>query len=248
MAAAATKVADAATKVADCVKNKDVCLGCPCKFWKYIISIFSFMALVGFVILVIWLVLRPTKPQFTLQDMNLLTLNASSTAPTVTSIIQTTISSRNPNQRIAIYYDKLNVHIAYRTQPITASTMVPPSFHGHKDVITWSPFLYGSDVPLAPNLVTTMSEDILAGIVPVNVRASGIVRWKVGTWISPSWYRINVNCPSNIYIGKKDGAYIASPAVKYPLLDVMSKSRVRTQLPLKTFRQILSFLSIMGKD
>nr|GFA69386.1 NDR1/HIN1-like protein 1 [Tanacetum cinerariifolium] len=149
--------------------------------------------------------------------MNLLTFNASSAAPTLTSIIQTIISSRNPNQRIAIYYEKLGVHIAYRTQPITSSTMVPPSFLGHKDVITWSPFLYGSDVPLAPDLATTMSQDIQAQIVPVNVRASRIVRWQVGT-ISEK-YHINVNCPTNIYFGKTDGAYIASPAIKYPLLE-----------------------------
>nr|GEV26287.1 reverse transcriptase domain-containing protein [Tanacetum cinerariifolium] len=132
--------------------------------------------------------------------------------PTLTSIIQTTISSRNPNHQIAIYYEKLGVHIAYRTQPITSSTMVPPSFMGHNDVITWSPFLYGSDVTLAPDLATTMSQDIQAEIVSVNVRASGIVRWQVGT-ISGK-YHINVNCPTNIYFGKKDGAYIASPAIK----------------------------------
>nr|GEZ63487.1 NDR1/HIN1-like protein 1 [Tanacetum cinerariifolium] len=149
--------------------------------------------------------------------MNLLTFNVSSTTPTLTSIIQTTISSRNPNQRIAIYYDKLDVHIAYRTQPITSSTMIPSSFQEYKDVTTWSPFLYGSDVPLAPNLATTMSEDILAGMVPVNVKASGIVRWKVGTWISGR-YHMNVNCPTDIYFGKRDGAYIASPAIKFPLL------------------------------
>ncbi|GKD71462.1 putative ribonuclease H-like domain-containing protein [Tanacetum coccineum] len=62
-----------------------------------------------------------------------------------------------------------------------------------------------------------MSEDILAGMVPVNVRAIGIVRWKVGTWISGR-YHMNVNCPTDIYFGKKDGAYIASPAIKFPLL------------------------------
>nr|GFA39882.1 NDR1/HIN1-like protein 1 [Tanacetum cinerariifolium] len=149
--------------------------------------------------------------------MNLLTFNASSTAPTVTSIIQTTISSRNPNKRIEIYYEKLGVHINYRTQPITSSTMVPPSFLGHKDVITWSPFLYGSDVPLAPDLSTTTSQDIQADIVSVNVRASGIVRWQVGT-ISGK-YHINVNCPTNIYFRKKDGAYIASPTINYPFLE-----------------------------
>nr|GEZ59748.1 hypothetical protein [Tanacetum cinerariifolium] len=95
-----------------------------------------------------WAALRPAKPQFTLQDMNLLTFNALATAPTVTS---------------------------------------------------------------------TMSQDIQAEIVQVNVKASRIVRWQVGT-ISGK-HHINVNCPTNIYFGKKDGAYIASPAIKYPLLE-----------------------------
>nr|GEU68919.1 hypothetical protein [Tanacetum cinerariifolium] len=149
--------------------------------------------------------------------MNLLTFNASSKALTVISIIQTTISSRNPNLQIAIYYEKLGVHVAYHTQPITSSTMVPPSFLGHKDVITWSPFLYGSDVLLAPDLATTMSQDIQAEIMPVNVRVSGIVRWQAG--MISGKYHFNVNYPINIYFGKKDGAYITSPAIKYPLLE-----------------------------
>nr|GEZ54904.1 NDR1/HIN1-like protein 1 [Tanacetum cinerariifolium] len=216
MAAATTKVIYAANKVADSVKPKGGCFGWLHRYWKCITR-FSLIFLVGFAIFITRAVLRPTKPQFTLQDMNLLTFNASSTAPTVTSIIQTTISSRNPNQRIAIYYEKLRVHIAYHTQPITSLIRVPPSFLGHKDVITWSPFLYGSDVPLAPDLDTTMSQDIQAEIVLVNVRASGIVRWKVGTIFGK--YHIIVNCPTNIYFGKKDDAYIASPAIKYPLLE-----------------------------
>nr|GEW32769.1 NDR1/HIN1-like protein 1 [Tanacetum cinerariifolium] len=99
--------------------------------------------------------------------------------------------------------------------------MVLPSFLGHKDVITWLPFLYGSDVPLAPDLATTMSQDIQAEIVQVNVKASRIVRWQVGT-ISGK-HHINVNCPTNIYFGKKDGAYIASPAIKSDIAKITRK-------------------------
>ncbi|KAL0309444.1 UNVERIFIED_CONTAM: NDR1/HIN1-like protein 1 [Sesamum radiatum] len=59
--------------------------------------IFNFIIL--FLILIIWAVLQPKKPRFTLQDATIFTLNVS--APNVISTtVQVTINSRNPNNRI----------------------------------------------------------------------------------------------------------------------------------------------------
>ncbi|KAI3692746.1 hypothetical protein L6452_32568 [Arctium lappa] len=183
-----------------------------------IASILFFIFIILFVILLIYLILRPSKPHFTLQDVTLNAFNISTAATTVTSNLQITISSRNPNARIGIYYDKLDVYATYRSQQITLPTLIPPSYQGHKDITVWSPYLYGTDVPVAPYLALSLAQDETAGTVLVNVKATGRVRWKVGTFVSGG-YRLNVNCPAYITFGNKNAGYAVGPAVKYQLVE-----------------------------
>ncbi|KAL4567641.1 hypothetical protein LXL04_023230 [Taraxacum kok-saghyz] len=180
-------------------------------------AILSFIFIILLVVFIIFLILRPTKPHFTLQDITLYAFNISAATTTLTSNLQITISSRNPNARIGIYYDKMDVYATYRSQQITLATLIPPSYQGHKDVTVWSPYLYGTDVPVAPYLAMSLAQDETAGTVLVNVRAAGRVRWKVGTFVSGG-YRLNVNCPAYISFGNKNGGYTVGPAVKYQLV------------------------------
>ncbi|KAJ0716939.1 putative Late embryogenesis abundant protein [Helianthus annuus] len=189
------------------------------KFYYHVMAaIIALIILILFVILLIYLILRPTKPTFTLQDITLYAFNISTTTTTLTSNLQITISSRNPNSRIGIYYDKLDVYATYRNQQITLPTMIPPTYQGHKDVNVWSPYLYGNEVPVAPYLAMSLAEDETAGTVLVNVRAIGRVRWKVGTFVS-AMYRLNVNCPAYITFGNKNNGFVVGPAVKYQVVE-----------------------------
>lgn len=98
---------------------------------------------------------------------------------------------------------------------VTLATLLPATYQGHLDVTVWSPFLYGTLVPVAPYLSPALSQDLTAGMVLLNIKIDGWVRWKVGTWIS-SRYRLHVNCPAYITLAghfSGDG-----PAVKYQLV------------------------------
>ncbi|KAL8210216.1 hypothetical protein R6Q57_006948 [Mikania cordata] len=181
-------------------------------------AITAIIIIILFTILLIYLILHPSKPNFTLQDLTLYAFNITTTTATLTSIFQVTISSENPNSRIAILYDKFDVYATYRNQQITLPTMVPPTYQGHKDVTIWSPYLYGTEVPVAPFLVVSLAEDETAGMVLVNVRATGRVRWKVGTFVSGG-YRLNVNCPAYVTFGNRNDGYVVGPAVKYQLVE-----------------------------
>ncbi|KAL7608246.1 NDR1/HIN1-like protein 1 [Lactuca sativa] len=182
-------------------------------------TLISVIFIILFVILLIYLILRPTKPHFTLQDLTLYAFNISAAATTtLTSNLQITVSSRNPNARIGIYYDKIDVYATYRSQQITLATLIPPSYQGHKDITVWSPYLYGTDVPVAPYLAMSLAQDESAGTVLVNVKAAGRVRWKVGTFVSGG-YRLNVNCPAYITFGNRNSGYAVGAAVKYQLVE-----------------------------
>ncbi|KAK4414780.1 NDR1/HIN1-like protein 1 [Sesamum alatum] len=183
--------------------------------------IFSFIIL--FVILIVWAVLQPKKPRFTLQDATIFTLNVS--APNVISTtVQVTINSRNPNSRIGVYYDKLHAYATYHNQQITYYTAIPPVYQGHKDVNIWSPFIYGNNVPVAPYNGLALSQDQSNGAIRLTVKLDGRVKWKVGSFISGR-YHLHVSCPAYIPLGNsKNTGIVVGNAVKYQLSQSCSVS------------------------
>ncbi|XP_058109113.1 NDR1/HIN1-like protein 12 [Magnolia sinica] len=174
----------------DCCRNRR-----RTRLYRLLFALFlTFIIAILFVILVIWLVLRPTKPRFSIQDATIYQFNV--TAPNILSTtLQVTLYCRNPNDRIGIYYSKLYVYASYRNQQITLPTVILPNYQGHNDITVWSPFLYGSSVPVSTYLTSALSGDENAGFIPVSIKLDGRVRWKVGTWIS-GHYHISVNCPA----------------------------------------------------
>lgn len=78
---------------------------------------------------------------------------------------------------------------------MTLATRLPPSYQGHHEIVVWSPYLRGDDVPVSPFVTLAVQQDQAAGYFVINVKSDGKVRWKVGTWIS-GHYHIHVNCPA----------------------------------------------------
>ncbi|KAL2323015.1 hypothetical protein Fmac_027394 [Flemingia macrophylla] len=188
-------------------------------FWG--IVVFLFIVLVT--ILIIWAILKPTKPTFVLQDITLYAFNA--TVPNfLTSNFQVTLSSRNPNDHIGIYYDRLDTYVTYQSQQVTYRTGIPPSYQGHKEVNVWSPFVYGTNVPVAPFNFLSLSQDQSNGNVYVTIKIDGRVRWKVGSFISGR-YHLYVRCPAFITFGPgSNGISVGKDAVKYQLVQRCSVS------------------------
>uniref|UniRef100_A0A0D9XX36 Late embryogenesis abundant protein LEA-2 subgroup domain-containing protein n=1 Tax=Leersia perrieri TaxID=77586 RepID=A0A0D9XX36_9ORYZ len=176
----------------------------------------SLAILVGIIALIVYLVLRPTHPRFYLQDATLRTLSLSNSTSTpnsgdsssghlLSTTIQVTIASRNPNDRVGVYYDRLDVYASYKYQQITVAASLPPVYQGHGDVDVWSPVLVGPNVPFAPYLADAISQDCQAGYLILQVKVDGRVRWKVGNWIS-GHYHLFVTCPAFLVTSGGNGA------------------------------------------
>nr|XP_043631742.1 NDR1/HIN1-like protein 1 [Erigeron canadensis] len=180
--------------------------------------ILSFIVLLTF--LIIWAILQPRKPKFTLQDATIYSFNVS--APILlSSNFQVTIISHNPNKRVGIYYDKLDTFATYRSQQITYFTGIQPVYQGHKENNVWSPFVYGTNVPVAPYNGQLLQQDQSNGAISLLIRMNGRVRWRVGTWISGR-YHIHVTCPAYIPFGNKQnslypGIPVGGSGMKYQL-------------------------------
>ncbi|KAL4578304.1 hypothetical protein LXL04_014425 [Taraxacum kok-saghyz] len=161
--------------------------------------ILAFIVLLTF--LITWAILQPKKPKFTLQDATIYNFNVS--APILlSSNFQVTVSSHNPNDRIGVYYDRLDVFASYRNQQITYFTAIQPVYQGHKDNNVWSPFVYGTNVPVAPYNGASLTQDQSNGAISIIIKMNGKVRWRVGRFISGR-YHIHVRCPAYIPFGDK---------------------------------------------
>ncbi|KAK8501979.1 hypothetical protein V6N13_023249 [Hibiscus sabdariffa] len=182
-----------------------------------------FLLLVLITILIIWAVLRPTKPRFLLLDTTVYGFNAS-TPNFLSSNFQVTVSSRNPNDRIGVYYDRLVIYATYRNQQTTLRTSLPPTYQDHNEATVWSPFLYGNMVPIAPEFSVALKSEQAAGSVFMVINIYGRVRWKVGTFVSGR-YHLNVRCPAYITFGSRStGVSVGENAVKYQLVTRCSVS------------------------
>lgn len=176
------------------------------------------------IIFLFWAITRPSKPSFILQDATLYAFNLS-TGPSppnaLTTNLQVTITTRNPNDKIGIYYQKADVYASYRNQQISLATLLPATYQGHKDVIVWSPFLCGNSVPVSPFVAESLGQDLNAGMVMVNIKVDGRIKWKVGTWISGR-YHLHVNCPAYITFGDKSKGIASGASVKFQLVQSCS--------------------------
>ncbi|KAF7000492.1 hypothetical protein CFC21_016387 [Triticum aestivum] len=158
----------------------------------------ALVVVVAFIALVVYLALRPTKPSFYLQDLQLHSINLGD--PSLSATAQVTLASRNPNDRVGIFYRRLDVFVTYRDEPVTVPISLPPMYQGHRDVTIWSPVLSGESVPVAGYVAEAMKQDIASGYVSLQVKIDGRVKWKVGTWVSGS-YHLFVSCPAMLAAG-----------------------------------------------
>lgn len=161
------------------------------------------LLLAGVTALTVWLIYRPHKPRFSVVDAAIYTMNATS-PPFISTSMQFTVVTRNPNRRVDIIYDKLSAYVSYRNQQITAPIYLPPLYHERKSTVALSPVLGGGGqlVPVSAEVVNGLVMDESYGVVSLRVVLLGRLRWKAGA-IKTARYGVYVKC--DIWVGLKKG-------------------------------------------
>ncbi|XP_073131592.1 NDR1/HIN1-like protein 26 [Henckelia pumila] len=148
-------------------------------------------------LLLFWLILRPAKPHFSLQqaDVNQLNLagSSSSNSQLLNSSIQLTLQSTNPNNKLGIYYDEFRLYASYKSQKITPDTSISPFYQDHQETTFLSASLVGIQQPVSPSFAYEVQRDMATGKLVLSFKGNGRLRWKVGTWVSGR-YRFMVDC------------------------------------------------------
>lgn len=154
-------------------------------FSSVILSLLSLICL-------IWFILHPTNPQFSLKQADVNQLNLSGPS-LLNSSMQITLMSINPNKRVGIYFDEFLLYASYKGQKITPETSISAFYQGHEEVNLLSASLVGFQQPVAPSFAYEVQRDQGTGKLALSFRVMGRLRWKVGTWVSGR-YRFVVNC------------------------------------------------------
>ncbi|XP_052142209.1 NDR1/HIN1-like protein 26 [Oryza glaberrima] len=130
--------------------------------------------------LILWLVLRPSPPRFSL-------LAATTTANDSASVvaINAAFAARNPNSHAAVLYDRLQASASYAGLPLTApSPLIPP----------FLPQQGQGDAMLSASLTSPPAAAAVAGgRALLRLRVEGQLRWKVAAWVTGR-HALTVDC------------------------------------------------------
>ncbi|XP_020080574.1 NDR1/HIN1-like protein 10 [Ananas comosus] len=155
------------------------CNPCACLFCTLFKLIFSIVVILGIIVLVVWLVIRPyglkahaesaALTQFALSSSNTLDFN-----------LTVDIAVRNRNKRIGIYYDYIESQAFYDGDRF-GFELLPPFYQGHKTTSEIKPAFQGTQLMLGNSVSTTYNTEKGKGFYNVDVKVYTKLRLKI--WI-----------------------------------------------------------------
>ncbi|KAL3613514.1 hypothetical protein CASFOL_042659 [Castilleja foliolosa] len=153
--------------------------------------------------LILWLLYRPHKPKFRVVSAAIYDLNITS-PNSISTTMQFTVVTRNPNRRVKFHYDHLSAFVAYKNQAITPPVILPPLFHETKSTVALSPMIGGVAVPAAADVVNGLVMEEGYGVVELRLVVNGRLRYKAAGGVRVGgWRGVYVRC--DMFVGVKNG-------------------------------------------
>lgn len=179
-------------------------------------AITTIIIVVVLIVLILWLVYRPSKPQFMVVGAASYGVNFSG-PPLISATMQFTVLIKNPNRRVSIYYDKLSAFVSYKNQPITQELALPPLYLEKHSAVSVSPVIGGSLVPVSSEVTNGLESDENYGVVGLRLVMLGRLRWKTGI-ATTGHYSFYVKC--DLMLGLKKGLVGQVPLLGAPPCNV----------------------------
>lgn len=150
---------------------------------RYIaIAILALILLAAIVVLITWLVLKPKHLVYTIENASIENFNLTD-ANHLYSNFDFTIRTYNPNSRVSIYYDSLEVSVGYEDQTL-ATNGVQPFLQHHRNVTRLKVRLTSQTVALYGSVPKDLRLEKRSGDIELDVSIKARIRFKVGRWKS----------------------------------------------------------------
>ncbi|GMH00365.1 hypothetical protein Nepgr_002204 [Nepenthes gracilis] len=161
----------------------------------------TFLLLATITALVVWLIYRPEKPNFTVVGVAIYTLNTTA-PPFIETSMQFNLLARNPNRRVSLFYYHLSATVHYRDQAITPPVQLPPLVQERHSTVFLSPVVGGGMIPVSAEVMEGVAADVGYGAMGLSLVMVGRMRYKAGA-IRTGFHGVSVVC--DLLVGLKTG-------------------------------------------
>ncbi|XVF05288.1 hypothetical protein REPUB_Repub05bG0159000 [Reevesia pubescens] len=141
----------------------------------------ALIVLVGLAVLITWLVIKPKKFVYTLENGSVQNFNL--TDNHLNATFDFVLKAYNPNRRISVYYDYIESTVTYEDQTLAFNT-VDPFFQPHRNVSRVESKLVALNLAMSPSTFKDLRIDKASGEIEVDVHFMSKIRFKVGIWKS----------------------------------------------------------------
>ncbi|XWS52957.1 hypothetical protein CRYUN_Cryun11dG0116400 [Craigia yunnanensis] len=141
----------------------------------------ALIVLVGLAVLITWLVIRPKKFVYTLENGSV--QNFSLTNNHLNAAFDFVLMAYNPNSKISVYYDYIESAVTYEHQTLAFNT-IDPFFQPHRNVTRVESKLVAQNLALSPSIFKDLRVEKSSGEIEVVVHFKSRFRFKVGIWKS----------------------------------------------------------------
>ncbi|XP_021720550.1 NDR1/HIN1-like protein 10 [Chenopodium quinoa] len=150
-------------------------------FRRFFAALIAVFIIFGVILLIVWLVLRPRVPSFSVDSLTLTSLNTSTSPSQISGTWSFHFSVANPNHKLHVYYDEIEARLFYRNS-LLSQNQLPPFDQGTKSITTMDAHLVASSAYLNSDLVNKLKDDRSRGSVKFDVQMMAVVRFKAGGW------------------------------------------------------------------
>nr|XP_025614263.1 uncharacterized protein At1g08160 isoform X1 [Arachis hypogaea] len=148
-------------------------------FRAFIATMICLAVVFGVVLIITWLVLRPSLPHFTITTFSV--QNFSTTAQTVSATWHLTFLLRNNNHKMSVTYNVLRPSLFYHSNYL-ADSQLPPFKQDTRSENTLNATLVAVDAYLEPRAVIDLNAEKSSGSVTFDVQLLASASFRSGSW------------------------------------------------------------------
>ncbi|MQL78756.1 hypothetical protein Taro_011193 [Colocasia esculenta] len=152
---------------------------------------------VGLAVLIIWFVIRPAPLEYVVDDARARSFNITA-GGRLNATFDLTIWTDNRNNKVAVYYDAMEVRVVYDDQAV-AWGEVAPFLHRHHNTTEIRVPAVARSAQLGESAAKEMNRERARGKVTVRVEVRARIRFKIASFKSKH-YTLRASCsPVDVY-------------------------------------------------
>lgn len=141
------------------------------------IALLSLVVITGLVVLIIWLAVHPRKLRYSIEHGSITGFNLSNDR--LNSNFDFVLRADNPNRRISLYYDKIDVTVLYEDQKLSINN-VHPFYQPRRNVTFVHLDLVAKNATIYESTARDLKMERAGGDLSLDVKIRAKIRLKVG--------------------------------------------------------------------